>query len=68
MKGHVIGLLILLAGTHVSVAAADVKQTTGEGSWCSPAQNGNNNQVRSRSDATSPSAIRALTGPMSPRR
>ena len=44
MRGLTIGLLILLAGS-APAAAADVKQTTGEGSWCSPAQNGNNNQV-----------------------
>jgi hypothetical protein len=45
MRGLTIGLLILLAGSSAPAAAADVKQTTGEGSWCSPAQNGNNNQV-----------------------
>ena len=44
MKSRIISLLILLAG-FAPAAAADVKQTTGEGSWCSPAQNGNNNQV-----------------------
>ena len=44
MKSRIISLLILLAG-FAPAAAADVKQTTREGSWCSPAQNGNNNQV-----------------------
>ena len=45
MRGLTIGLLILLAGFSAPAAAGDVKQTTGEGRWCSPAQNGNNNQV-----------------------
>jgi hypothetical protein len=39
-----VGLLVFAAGTP-SLAAADVAQTTGSGSWCSPAQNGNGNTV-----------------------
>ena len=39
----VVGLLVLAAGTRS--VAADVTQTTGSGSWCSPAQNGNVNTV-----------------------
>jgi hypothetical protein len=42
MKSQAIGLLILLAGA-APATAAEVEQTTG--GWCSPAQNGNNNQV-----------------------
>jgi hypothetical protein len=42
-----VGLLVfsLFAFTTGSLAAADVTQTTGVGSWCSPAQNGNGNTV-----------------------
>jgi hypothetical protein len=39
----VVGLLVFAAGTHS--AAAEVTQTTGSSSWCSPAQNGNGNTV-----------------------
>jgi Tetratricopeptide repeat len=47
MKPQPIGLLIagLLALTGAPSAAADITQTTGAGSWCSPAQNGNGNAV-----------------------
>ncbi len=39
----VLGLLAFAAGTPSF--AADITQTTGSGSWCSPAQNGNGNTV-----------------------
>src|SRR5271167_2851650 len=39
----VVGLLVVAAGTPS--AAAEITQTTGSGSWCSPAQNGNGNTV-----------------------
>ena len=39
----VVGLLAFAAGTPS--LAAEVTQTTGSGSWCSPAQNGNGNTV-----------------------
>ena len=39
----VLSLLMFAAGT--SFVAAEVRQTTGSGSWCSPAQNGNGNIV-----------------------
>ena len=39
----VVGLLEFAAGTPL--VAAEVTQTTGRGSWCSPAQNGNGNTV-----------------------
>jgi Tetratricopeptide repeat len=39
----VVGLLVFVAGTPL--VAAEVTQTTGSGSWCSPAQNGNGNIV-----------------------
>ena len=39
----VIGLLMFTAATQL--VAAEVTQTTGSGSWCSPAQNGNGNTV-----------------------
>lgn len=38
-----VALLAFAAGAHS--AAAEVMQTTGNGSWCSPAQNGNGNTV-----------------------
>jgi tetratricopeptide (TPR) repeat protein len=44
MRRQIIGLLFLLSGA-VPAAAENVEQSTGSGSWCSPAQNGNNNQV-----------------------
>ncbi len=39
----VLGLLLFTAGAPS--AAAEITQTTGSGSWCSPAQNGNGNTV-----------------------
>ena len=39
----VVGLLVFAAGTPS--LAAEITQTTGSGSWCSPAQNGNGNTV-----------------------
>src|SRR3984957_2179860 len=39
----VIGLLMFTAATQL--VAAEITQTTGSGSWCSPAQNGNGNTV-----------------------
>ena len=39
----IFALLAFAAGTGLVVA--DVAQTTGSGSWCSPAQNGNGNTV-----------------------
>jgi len=44
MRRRTVGLLILLSGA-TPAAAANVEQTTGSGSWCSPTQNGNNNTV-----------------------
>ena len=48
MKTEAAGLLIasLLAfSAGTPPAAADITQTTGSGSWCSPAQNANGNTV-----------------------
>src|ERR1700733_4573391 len=42
-RPFVVGLLVLTAA--VPLVAAEVTQTTGNGSWCSPAQNGNGNTV-----------------------
>jgi tetratricopeptide (TPR) repeat protein len=39
----VVGLLVFAVGTPS--LAAEITQTTGSGSWCSPAQNGNGNTV-----------------------
>jgi hypothetical protein len=38
-----VGLLVFAAGTPS--LAAEITQTTGSDSWCSPAQNGNGNTV-----------------------
>src|SRR5208282_4000809 len=48
MKPAAVGLLIaglLAVAARTPPAAADITQTTGSGSWCSPAQNGNGNTV-----------------------
>ena len=48
MKTKVVGLLLfglLIFAAKTPVVAEEVMQTTGSGSWCSPAQNGNGNQV-----------------------
>jgi hypothetical protein len=48
MKTKVVGLLLfglLIFAAKTPVVAEEVTQTTGSGSWCSPAQNGNGNEV-----------------------
>ena len=48
MKTKAVGLLVvglLASAAGMRSVAADMMQTTGSGSWCSPAQNGNGNTV-----------------------
>src|ERR1700729_2940267 len=48
MKSKAVGLLLVglaVLGARKPLVAAEVTQTTGSGSWCSPAQNGNGNTV-----------------------
>jgi tetratricopeptide (TPR) repeat protein len=48
MKSKAVGLLLVglaVLGARKPLVAAEITQTTGSGSWCSPAQNGNGNTV-----------------------